>query len=87
MLPDRYLTSEFYRGILLNTLALFARQHFGDNNHYQADNATPRRARVVLDFLHQGNVTKMEQPGWISEITWALIQYKDRLIYVWRFPC
>ena len=36
--------------------------YFGDNYRYQDDNATPHRARVVLDFLQQGNVTKMEQP-------------------------
>ena len=35
---------------------------FGDNYRYQDDNATPHCARVVLDFLQQGNVTKMEQP-------------------------
>ena len=40
----------------------FARHYFGDNYCYQDDNATPHRARVVLDFLQQGNVTKMEQP-------------------------
>ena len=40
----------------------FARHYFGDNYRYQDDNATPHRARVVLDFLQQGNVTKMEQP-------------------------
>ena len=34
----------------------------GDNYGYQNDNASPHRARVVLDFLQQGNVTKMEQP-------------------------
>ena len=39
-----------------------ARHYFGDNYRYQDDNATPHRARVVLDFLQQGNVTKMEQP-------------------------
>ena len=43
------------RGILQNTLVPFARHYFGDNS-------TPHRARVVLDFLQQGNVTKMEQP-------------------------
>ena len=33
------------------------------NNYcYQDDNAIPHRARVVLDFLQQANVTKMEQP-------------------------
>ena len=57
MLPDRYLTSELYRGILRNTLVPFARQHFGDNYRYQDDNATPHCAWVVLDFLQQGNVT------------------------------
>ena len=45
-----------------NTLVPFARHYFGDNYRYQDDNATPHRARVVLDFLQQGNVTKMEQP-------------------------
>ena len=40
----------------------FARHYFGDNYRYQDDNATPHRARVVLDFLQQGNVTEMEQP-------------------------
>ena len=45
-----------------NTLVSFARHYFGDNYRYQDDNATPHRARVVLDFLQQGNVTKMEQP-------------------------
>ena len=48
--------------ILQNTLVPFARHYFGDNYRYQDDNATPYRARVVLDFLQQGNVTKMEQP-------------------------
>ena len=62
VLPDGYLTSVLYRGILQNTLVPFARHYFGDNYRYQDDNATPHRARVVLDFLHQGNVTKMEQP-------------------------
>ena len=62
MLPDGYLTGVFYRGILQNTLVPFARHYFGDNYRYQDDNATPHRARVFLDFLQQGNVTKMEQP-------------------------
>ena len=48
-------------GILQNTLVPFARHYFGDNYRYQYDNATPHRARVVLDFVQQGNVTKMEQ--------------------------
>ena len=61
-LPDGYLTGVLYRGILLNTLVPFARHYFGDNYRYQDDNATPHRARVVLDFLQQGKVTKMEQP-------------------------
>ena len=62
VLPDGYLTGVLYRGILQNTLVPFARHYFGDNYHYQDDNATPHCARVVLDFLQQGNVTKMEQP-------------------------
>ena len=62
VLPDGYLTGVLYRRILQNTLLLFARHYFGDNYRYQDDNATPHRARVVLDFLQQGNVTKMEQP-------------------------
>ena len=62
VLPDGYLTGVLYRGILQNTLGPFARHYFGDNYRYQDDNATPHRARVVLDFLQQGNVTKMEQP-------------------------
>ena len=41
----------------------FARQHFWDTYRYQDDNATPRRARVVLYCLQQDNVTKMEQPA------------------------
>ena len=60
VLPDRYLTGEFYRGILRNTLVPFAKQHFGDNNPYQDDNVTSHHASVVLDFLQQGNVTKTE---------------------------
>ena len=60
VLPDGYLTGVLYRGILQNTLVPFARHYFGDNYRYQDDNATPHRARVVLDFLQQGNVTKME---------------------------
>ena len=59
---DGYLTGVLYRGILQNTLVPFARHYFGNNYRYQDDNATPHRARVVLDFLQQGNVTKMEQP-------------------------
>ena len=62
VLPDGYLSSVFYRGILQNTLVPFARHYFGDNYRYQDDNATHHRARVVLDFLQQGNFTKMEQP-------------------------
>ena len=62
VLPDGYLTGMLYRGILQNTLVPFARHYFGDNYRYQDDHATPHRARVVLDFLEQGNVTKMEQP-------------------------
>ena len=62
VLPDGYLTGVLYRGILQNTLVPFARHYFGDDYRYQDDNATPHRARVVLDFLQQGNVTKMEQP-------------------------
>ena len=62
VLPDGYLTGVLYRGILQNTLVPFARHYFGDNYRYQDDNATPHRARVVLDFQQPGNVTKMEQP-------------------------
>ena len=62
VLPDGYLIGVLYRGILQYTLVPFARHYFGDNYRYQDDNATPHRARVVLDFLLQGNVTKMEQP-------------------------
>ena len=49
VLPDRYLTSELYRGTLRNTLVTYARQHFGDNYHYQDDNATLHHTRVVLN--------------------------------------
>ena len=62
LLPDRYLTGVLYMGILQNTLVPFARHYFSDNYRYQDDNATPHHARVVLDFLQHGNVTKMEQP-------------------------
>ena len=62
VLPDGYLTGVLYRGILQNTLVPFARHYFGDNYRYQDDNATPHCARVILDFLQQGNITKMEQP-------------------------
>ena len=72
VVPDRYLTGEPPRSILWNTLVPFARHHFGDNHCYKDDNATPNRARAVLDFLQQGNVTKMEQSvrtylGWIGQ--------------------
>ena len=53
VLADGYLTGVLYRGILQNTLVPFARHYFGDNYRYQDDNATPHRARVVLDFLQQ----------------------------------
>ena len=62
VLTDGYLTGVLYRDILQNTLVPFARHYFGDNYRYQDDNATPHCARVVLDFLQQGNVTKKEQP-------------------------
>ena len=68
VLPDGYLTGVLYRGILQNTLVPFARHYFGDNYRYQEENATPHRARVVLDFLQQGNVTKMEQPPKIARL-------------------
>ena len=42
-------------------LVTFARHDFGDNYYYQDDNAPPDRPQVILDFPHQGNVTKMEQ--------------------------
>ena len=63
VLPNRYLTGKLYSGILRNTFVLFARQHFEDNYCYRDDNTTPQNAWVVLDFLQQGNVTKMEQPA------------------------
>ena len=63
LLPDRYLTSELYRGILRNTLVPFCRQHIGDNFRHEDDNDTPHSARVVLDFHQLVNVTKMEQPA------------------------
>ena len=43
-LPDRYLTSELYRGVLRNNLMRFARQHFKDNYRYQDGNATTHYA-------------------------------------------
>ena len=61
VLPDRYLTSEHYMGILRNTLVPFARQHFEDNYHYQDDNATPHHARLVLDFY-----SRATSPRWSS---------------------
>ena len=61
VLPDGYLTGVLYRGIVQNTLVPFVRHYFGDNYRYQDDNAPPHRSRVVLDFLQQGNVTKMEE--------------------------
>ena len=62
LLPDRYLISELYRGIFQITLVPFAGQHFRDNYRYLDNNATPHHARVVLDFLQQGNITKLGQP-------------------------
>ena len=59
-LPYRYLTSELYRGILRNNLVWFARQCFKDNYRYQDGNATTVLGKV-LDFVHQGNVSKMVQ--------------------------
>ena len=59
VLPDRYLTVELYGGIFRNNLLSFARQQFGDNYHYQADNATPHRVWAVFDFFQQGNATNM----------------------------
>ena len=50
VLLDRYLTGELYRGILWNTLVLFAIQHFGDNYRYQDDDAISHCARVVCEF-------------------------------------
>ena len=51
VLSDGYLSSVLYRGILQNTLVPFARHYFGDSYRYQDDNATPHRARLVLNFL------------------------------------
>ena len=56
VLPDRYLTSELYRGILQNILVPFAKQHVRGNYRYRDDNATHHHARVVLDFRQQGNI-------------------------------
>ena len=44
-------------------LSAICRQHFGNNYRYQDVNATPHRAQVVLEFLQQCNITKMEQPA------------------------
>ena len=63
VLPDRYLTSKLYEGILRNTLVPFARQNFGDNYRYQEDKATSQCARVFLDFLQQGSITNMKHPS------------------------
>ena len=41
----------------------FARQHFGDIYRYQVDNSASHCARVVVDFLQQGNVAKPEPPA------------------------
>ena len=38
------------------------RNTFYNENTLVCHHTTPHRARVVLDFLQQGNVTKMEQP-------------------------
>ena len=43
------------------TLVPLVRQHFGDNFHYQDDNATPHRSRVLTDYLQQEDITKMDQ--------------------------
>ena len=72
VLPDRYFTSEIYRGILWSTLVSFARQNFRDNYHCQDDNTTPLCASGVLDFLQQGNVTKMNQPARSPETATSL---------------
>ena len=50
VLPNRYLTSELYRGILQYTLVPLATGHFGDNYCYQDNNATPHCAQIVLSF-------------------------------------
>ena len=46
----------------MNTLVPLARQNFGNNYHYQEDNVTTHRARVVLDFLQQDNVRQTATP-------------------------
>ena len=61
MFPDRYLTGVLYREIVRHISVPFARQHLGDNYRYQENSTTPHRARILLDFLQQGKVTKMEQ--------------------------
>ena len=53
-----------FTGALWETPKLpIARQHCRDNYRYQDDNATPNHAWVILNFLQQGNVIKLEQPA------------------------
>ena len=47
----------------------FARQYLGNNYRYQDDTATPHHVSVVISFLQQSNITKMEQPARSADCT------------------
>ena len=61
VLLDRNIPDMVNLDILRDTLVPFARQHFGDNICYQNDNATTRLSRVVIDYLQQEDISKMDQ--------------------------
>ena len=69
VLPNRFLcpptdTSRWaLQGHFAKHLNAICQAAFRDNYGYQDDSATPHHARVVLDFLQQGNVTNIEQPA------------------------
>ena len=63
VLLDRNVSGMVYGDILRNTLVPFAMQHFGDNFHYQDENAMPHHSKVVTDCLQQEDITEIDQPA------------------------
>ena len=67
-----------------DTLVPFASQRIEDNCRYQDDSATPRRSRVMTNYLQQEDITKMDQPVQIPWLQPLLVQWGGRLTAIVR---
>ena len=61
----------------------FCRRHF-QNDFFVNEN---RHVLIQISLKYVPSGATDNKPAMIQIMTWAPSQYKDRLIYVWRFPC